>query len=185
MTWQTVRSLSRSMATTCGCLALTLSMAAVGADREDPRHPLAAALVGSWSGTLEYRDYSTDRRVTLPTTLVVASREGAALTLDYTYDEGRGRFVRSSQVVTITAAPPTYRVQSSDGTNDTTFDASGLSEVRDGTGTVVLRGRGRENDRDVELRTTVTVTPKTLTMRRDSRRPDEDWQFRNQYSFTR
>ena len=33
-----------------------------------------AALTGSWTGTLEYRDYRSDKRVTLPTTLVVSRR---------------------------------------------------------------------------------------------------------------
>lgn len=88
-------------------------------------------------------------------------------------------------LVTITAVPPAYRVQSSDGKSDTTFEAQGLSDIRDSAGTVILTGRGRENDQEVDLRTTVTLTPSTLTMRRDSRRAGEDWQFRNQYSFAR
>ena len=184
MTWRLVRTLSHRVATTCACLALALFMTAA-ATAQDAPHPLAAALVGSWSGTLEYRDYTTDRRVTLPTTLVVSSLEANVLTFDYTYDEGQGRFVRSSYVVTITAVPSTYRVQSRDGTTDSTFDASGLSDIRGGTGTVLLSGPGRENDRDVEVRTTVTITPSTLTMRRDTRRQDQEWQFRNQYTFTR
>jgi len=184
MTWRFLRTLSPGIVRTSACLTITLSMTATAVAQDTP-HPLAAALVGSWSGTLEYRDFRTDRRVTLPTTLVVASREGNALTFDYTYDEGKGRFVRSSSVVTITTLPPTYRVQSSDGTNDTTFDASGLSDIRQGAGTVILSGRGRENERDVDVRTTVTITPSTLTMRRDTRRQDEEWQFRNQYTLTR
>ena len=184
MTSRLLRTLLDRIATTSACLAITLCMTATAAAQDTP-HPLAAALVGSWSGTLEYRDFTTDRRVTLPTTLVVASRAGNVLTFDYTYDEGKGRSVRSSYVVTITPVPPTYRVESSDGLNDTTFDASGFSDIRGGAGTVILSGRGRENDRDVDVRTTVIITPATLSMRRDSRRQGEEWQFRNKYTFTR
>ena len=111
---------------TLACLAAVLATPAAPAARQDARDSLAAALVGSWKGTLEYRDFSTDRRVTLPTTLVVASDGDNALRFEYTYDEGKGRFVTSRQRVTITAVPPAYRVQSSDGKSDTTFAAQGL-----------------------------------------------------------
>jgi hypothetical protein len=172
------------IAGTMACLALAVTVAA-RADPQDALQPLAAGLVGSWRGTLEYRDFRTDRRVTLPTTLVVTAREGNMLAFEYTFDEGKGRFVTSTELVTITATPPTYRVQSGDGKSDATFAAQGMTEIRDNAGTVILTGRGRENDQAVELRTTVTLAPATLTMRRDSRRPDEDWQFRHQYSLTR
>lgn len=165
-------------------LAVFLGMMITASAQTAVQHPLAAALVGSWIGTLEYRDYSSDRRVTLPVTLSV-SGAGNDLKFEYTYDEGKGRFVTSRDRVTIEVAPPTYRVQSADGQYDQTFDTQGLSAITDNGGTVALTGPGRENDKDVELRTTMNITPTTLVMRRDSRRPGDDWQFRNQYSLHR
>jgi hypothetical protein len=160
-------------------------MAIAASAWQEARHPLAKALLGSWIGTLEYQDYSSDRRVTLPTKLTVTAAAANVLTFEYTYDEGKGRFVTSSNRITIAPAPPTYRVQSADGSYDTTFAIEGLSSIGDDGGTVVMTGRGRENDRDVELRTVVTITPSALTMRRDSRLPGDEWRFRNQYSLTR
>ena len=55
------------------------------------------ALRGEWKGALEYKDYQRpDRRVTLPTDLV-ATAEGEASVLSFTYDDGPGKTVRGQQ----------------------------------------------------------------------------------------
>src|SRR5689334_6515706 len=84
-----------------------------------------AALTGSWTGTLEYRDYRSDKRVTLPTTLVVSSPAAGALTFAYVYDDGPGKTVTSQERITIDAGKSTYRIQNADGTYDATFAATG------------------------------------------------------------
>lgn len=143
-----------------------------------------AALTGTWSGTLEYRDYRSDRRVTLPTTLAVTAADGG-LDYVYTYDDGPGKTVVSRERVTITPAAGTYRVQNADGTYDATFTAADLREFGAATNTVVLAGTGTENDVPVELRVTITVTASELTMLRESKRAGGEWLFRNRYAFTR
>lgn len=148
-------------------------------------HPFSAALAGSWTGTLEYRDYRSDRRVTLPTTLAVAAGAGNELTFSYVYDDGPGKTVRSTDRVTIDAAARSYRIQNADGTYDAIFAASGLGEFGPASRTVVLTGKGDENGVVVDLRTTITVDDTSLTMRRESRRAGEDWLFRNEYRLTR
>jgi hypothetical protein len=99
---------------------------------------LEAALVGSWTGTLEYRDYRSERRVTLPTKLVVEAEGPERLTLAYTYDDGPGKTVTSQERITIDRGRSTYRIQNGDGTYDATFAASGLE-----TFGAASRGRGR------------------------------------------
>jgi hypothetical protein len=143
------------------------------------------ALVASWTGTLEYRDYRSDRRVTLPTRLIVESGAPGQLTFAYTYDDGPGKTVRSQERITIDRAASTYRIQNGDGNYDATFAATGLAAFGSGSPTIVLIGKGDENGAPVDLRITLTVTASSFTMLRESRKAGEDWLFRNQYKFTR
>jgi len=144
-----------------------------------------AALTGSWTGTLEYRDYRSDKRVTLPTSLVVSSAGPGVMVFAYVYDDGPGKTVTSQERITIDAGRSTYRVQNADGTFDATFAATGLSEYGSGSQTVTLLGKGDENGVAVDLRTTFELGPTSLTMLRESRRAGEEWRFRNRYSLTR
>ena len=144
-----------------------------------------AALTGSWTGTLEYRDYRSDKRVTLPTSLVVAQVSPGLLTFAYVYDDGPGKTVTSQDRVSIDAGKSTYRVQNGDGTYDGTFTAAGLSEFGSGSPTVTLTGKGDENGVMVDLRITIQLGSASLTMLRESRRPGEEWLFRNRYVFSR
>ena len=148
-------------------------------------HPLTAALAGNWTGTLEYRDYRSDRRVTLPTTLAVSGDGINVLLFSYVYDDGPGKTVRSTDRITIDPVARTYRIQNGDGTYDATFAASGLAEFGPASHTVVLTGKGEENGVAVDLRTTLTLDGGSLTMLRESKKPGEDWLFRNQYRLTR
>jgi len=147
--------------------------------------PFQAALTGSWTGTLEYRDYRSDRRVTLPTKLTVTGDQPGRLQLVYTYDDGPRRLVTSRDRVTIDLPAGTYRVQNDDDAYDATFTAQGLREFGPDSSVVTLIGKGKENDLPVDLRITITVTTGSLTMLRESRQTDEEWRFRNRYRFTR
>ena len=159
-----------------GLLAIVFAVAAQAAP---------PALTGNWSGTLEYRDYRSDRRVTLPTTLAVTAAADGGLDYVYTYDDGPGKTVVSRERVTVTPAAGTYRVQNADGTYDATFTALNLRDFGAASNTVVLAGNGTENDVPVELRITITLTASELTMTRESKRAGGEWLFRNRYAFTR
>ena len=161
-------------------LALLVALTAV-----QPTLLFQEALTGKWSGTLEYRDYRSDRRVTLPTLLVVDSGGPGRLTFDYTYDDGPGKTVSSQERVTIDREGLTYRIQNGDGTYDATFAASGLASFGEASPAVVLMGKGEENGTAVDLRITLTVTAASFTMLRESRIAGSDWLFRNQYKLTR
>lgn len=144
-----------------------------------------AALTGSWKGALEYRDYQSDKRVTLPTMLVISQEESGELTFAYVYDDGPGKTVTSRDRVTVDAARSTYRIRNGDGTYDGTFATTGLAEFGPVSPTVTLLGSGDENGVKVDLRTTIQLGPASLTMLRESRRPGGEWLFRNRYALTR
>lgn len=169
--------------TTAGAALLLVALAAAGVGAQ-PNDAYTAALRGNWVGTLQYRDYRSDARVTLPTTLVVAeSATGAELA--YTYDDGPGKTVRSIERITISPDRGSYRVQNGDGTYDATFAAEGLREFGGTSNTVVLTGKGVENDQPVELRITIVVGRDTWSMLRESRPAAGEWRFRNEYRFKR
>ena len=146
---------------------------------------LEAALAGSWTGTLTYRDYRSDRRVTLPTKLVVEAVGPGQLTLAYTYDDGPGKTVTSQERITIDREKSTYRIQNGDGSYDATFEVSGLASFAPASPVIVLMGKGDENGAPVDLRITLTVQASAFTMLRESRTAGGDWRFRNQYELTR
>jgi len=116
-----------------------------------------AALTGSWTGTLEYRDYRSDKRVTLPTTLVVSQAAPGMLTFAYVYDDGPGKTVKSQDRITVDAGKSTYRVQNGDGTYDGTFTAAGLAEFGSGSSMVTLMGKGDENGGDRLIKETHAI----------------------------
>lgn len=161
--------------------ATVVILAAVGIGG-GTRQSLEDVLIGAWSGTLEYRDYRSDRRVTLPTQLVVTKNADGTLHYAYTYDDGPGKIVKSVEQVTIAADRSTYRIQNGDGSYDATFKATGLA---DASQPVVLLGAGTENDAPVDIRITITATDRSFTMLRESRRAGDDWAFRNRYTLSR
>ena len=146
--------------------------------------PLSRAVLGTWTGTLEYRDYRSDRRVTLPTRLVITAAANGTLEYAYVYDDGPGKVVTSTERVSIDSAAATYRVQNAEG-YDATFTMASADEFGAQSNTIVLTGKGTENDAVVDLRITVTVTSAELVMLRESRRAGEDWLFRNRYALKR
>lgn len=148
-----------------------------------PVQTLEASLAGSWKGTLEYRDYRGERRVTLPTTLVVTPLGNGALQYAYVYDDGPGKIVKSTERITVDVNAATYRVQNNDG-YDATFAIAGLQDFGK-TRTLVLSGKGTENDAPVELRVTLAATGSELTILRESKLAGGEWLFRNRYSFRR
>lgn len=166
-------------------ILVTLFALFLQSSNASPAGRLEAVLAGSWAGTLEYRDYRSDRRVTLPTRLVVTPAGEGALSFAYTYDDGPGKVVTSIERITIDREKSTYRVQNGDGSYDATFAANGLAAFGPASPEIVLAGKGDENGVAVDLRITITASPSSFTMLRESKKPGDDWLFRNQYKLTR
>ncbi len=146
---------------------------------------LYRGLVGEWVGQLEYRDYSSNERVFLPTCLTVkAGAGGKSVQLVYTYDDGPNKTVKELSTVVLDQATATCtsdREHSSD-----TYKAEGLAEfAKTGRGKLVLTGTGVENDKKVDVRITIAVRRNLYTYVKDTRLPGQEFQFRDGYTFTR
>ncbi len=144
------------------------------------------AFVGSWVGTLEYRDYSDDSREKLGTLLRIYRPKGSSSwVFRYVYDDGPKKVLQESQTVTLDWTHHKYVSTSEDGKDIDTYDVDGSNLKPDGTGTIVLRGKGTENRLPVEIRQTLTISDNHLDILRESQIKGQEFKFRHRYSFTR
>ncbi len=158
---------------------------------------------GSWTGTLEYRDYSAKSpdapHTKLPTTLSMRpSPDGRAVNLDYTYDDGPDKtsatpgarkIVHEREILSFTEN--TANLTGTSNAQNQIFTVAGLQPfAKTGYGTLVMTGPGKENDKPVDLRVTITLAPASLVWLKESRSmnaagtPEGDFVFRDQYNFT-
>jgi hypothetical protein len=151
--------------------------------RDSKAAAVTGALGGAWKGTLEYRDYSSDKRVTLPTTLeAVPSEDGRSITLKFRYDEGKGRFVEGSNLLKIDPDRSKLSWESDGGKSTYEYTIAGLDDfARKPGGDLVLSGTGVENEVKVGIRQTITVDGENLTILRESKKPGGEFAFRNAY----
>jgi len=144
--------------------------------RSDSAALVAKALGGAWTGTLDYRDYRKDTRTTLPTMMTCDGQ-----TLAWTFDDGPGKIVKSSESWTFDASQQVLQI--SNGRN--TPEAWQVVEARlsaDGlSATVVLDGTSRENNRTVIARKIVTREGNRLRITKMTRGAGEPFLMRQSY----
>ena len=147
-----------------------------------------AALVGTWAGTLEYRDYSepptSDKRVKLPTWLSV-SHAGDNLRFDYIYDDGPSKTVKENSLVHIDTGSAVYTTMDSVGKLEDTYKIAGLDQLRSGRGVLTLTGVGTENGKPVEVRTTLRIGRNILEVMRETASTGQAFTFRHSYTMVR
>jgi hypothetical protein len=145
------------------------------------------ACAGQWAGMLEYRDFQSNERVSLPTNLeAVMAPDGTSLRLTYTYDDGPGKIVRESSTLVIDAEKRTVTITSDPAKSSERLAISNIDEVaRTKRLTMVLSGAGEENHNKVDVRSTLSCSPNSLSWLRETRSPGQDFAFRDKYSFTR
>ena len=94
---------------------------------------LQRALVGSWAGTLEYRDFSepaaSTKRVKLPTWLSV-ELAGADLRFSYIYDDGPAKTVAENSLIRIDAAAARCSIVDPSGKLEDSYAIAGLDQLR-------------------------------------------------------
>ena len=173
------------MATPLPLCALVLAVG--GATPPAPAGPIYSALAGAWVGSLEYRDYSSNGRVFLPTILDIRKTKGSpSLTLHYIYDDGPTKVVQDTETVVIDPATATYTTVSGDGKETTKEAVVGINAfLKSRQGRLIRHGAGKENGKPVEVQTTLTVSPTTLTILKETRPAGGVFQFRDQYTLTR
>ncbi len=183
-----LRRTTRRLAGVFGVVLAALAVASAARPATGSGGPLDRLLVGGWTGTLEYRDYRTDRRVTLPTVLEVRSDSASgSLRFAYTYDDGPGKTVVDTTWVTIDPAGGRWLARSSSDSLPVVSQLSGLDAVRRaGAGTLTLTGHATDNDRPVETRTRWVLGGDSLSVTREFRTaPDRPYEFRHRYRFRR
>lgn len=132
------------------------------------------SLAGRWAGTLDYRDFGTDARVTLPTLLETDGRR-----LNWTYDDGPGKTVRESARWTFDEVGRTLTIGSSRGTE--TWRLAEAHSASDGAITLVLEGDRVENDRKVIARIVLTRSADKLRLTRMTRAEGQPFLMRHSY----
>lgn len=163
----------------------TQQAAPVAMSQAEIKQSLAAALTGSWTGVLEYRDYQSDGRVKLPTWLMV-SPDGAVLRFNYIYDDGPTKTVTEASRVTIDADKSTWTIISSDPKDAPDVAViDGLTRLKNGRGVLVLTGKGTDNNKPADVRTTIRVGRNILEITRETKQVGEEFKFRHAYTFTR
>ena len=135
---------------------------------------LSQALAGHWRGALHYRDYSSDKAVTLPTTVSIDD----GLRLAFTYDDGPGKTVQSNEQWSFDGAVLNQ------GKASKPLQVSLYRGNENGDLILVALGSGVENGQAVELRLVVLRRGDTLTISRSSRLPQQEWLLRHVYRLT-
>ena len=155
---------------------------------EQAAKEIDAALVGTWAGTLEYRDYSepptSDKRVKLPTWLSV-SHAGYNLRFDYVYDDGPSKTVKESSLVHIDKVSAVYTTIDLAGKPEDIYKIAGLDQLRSGRGVLTLTGVGTENGKPVEVRTTLRIGRSILEVMRETASTGQPFTFRHSYTMVR
>lgn len=145
----------------------------------------SGALGGHWVGTLEYRDFGNDRRVTLMTQRDIARIDASSLDFSHVYDDGPGKTVRETSHVSVDPAHRRYVVRDDDERDAYRIvEYSGFAENTD-AGRMLLAGQGKGNAQPVVIRTSIVRSGSPLTILRESQGPGEPFKFRHVYRLTR
>lgn len=146
-----------------------------------------AALAGRFTGALRYRDYQDSTRfVTLPTELTgVPSADSSSVRLDFAYDDGPGKIVRSSDHFELAGNATVLRWGPADGRQPpSVFTVRALS-VGD-TIRMVAETEGSDDNRPATLRETITISAGGIGILKEVRFSSAlPWLFRHGYTLRR
>lgn len=169
---------------------LQAALSEVPLERKGPTVPDArsftARLSGQWVGTLEYRDYQSNGRVTLPTELTITqSNDKQSANLAYVYDDGPSKTVRSSASWSLDASQSILSKVNSDG-SDLYRAIGNLNPALGQPLALTLWGRGTENGAAVDVRETLEVSQSRIRILRETRLKGQGpYEFRHEYQLTK
>ena len=123
-------------------------------------------IAGNWEGTLEYQDYSANKRVKLKTYLTVTpAPDGNSAEFATVYDDVN-RIVKESEQIKIDRAAKKYSA------GDSVYRIDSIEN-----GKIVLLGSGQDGETVEPIRKTIVYDANSLSILKETRSP---WQFRNQ-----
>jgi hypothetical protein len=142
-----------------------------GAPAQEGGKTFFQTVAGNWEGTLEYQDYSQNKRVKLKTYLTIApAPDGNSAEFQTVYDDF-GRIIKNKQIYRIDPAAKTYSA------GDSKYRIESVE-----AGKIVLSGSGQDGETVEPIRQTITFDAGSLSFLKETRTP---WQFRNQMIFRR
>lgn len=137
---------------------------------------LVKALAGTWTGTLDYRDYRNDARGTLPTVM-----QSDGLKLEWTYDDRPGKRLRSSESWALDSARQSLTISRSDSQPEQWRVAEARMSSDGSSLTIVLDGTNQENGRTVIARKILTRERNQLRITNQTRLAGEPFLMRQSY----
>lgn len=149
---------------------------------------LRAALIGQWTGVLEYRDYSepddSTKRVQLPTWLTI-SADGPSLQQYFLYDDGPHKTVDETLKIGLNVAASTYTITNGHGRIET-YRVAGYDGLHGGRGDLIITGPTLDNGRPAETRILLTIRRNLIAWTEENRPTSTaPYVFRHRYVFTR
>ncbi|MET0753660.1 MAG: S41 family peptidase [Pyrinomonadaceae bacterium] len=128
-------------------------------------------IAGNWEGTLEYQDYSANKRVKLKTYLTVTpASDGNSAEFITVYDDV-SRIIKDVETVKVDLAAKKYLA------GETEYKIESME-----TGKIILTGSGQDGEKVEPIRKTIVFDENSLSFLKETRTP---WQFRNQMIFKR
>lgn len=126
---------------------------------------------GKWQGTLEYSDYTSNKRVTMNTQITIkSSPDGNSAEIFTIYDDF-GKIYKSNGKERIDIPAKKF------------FEGEAEFAIESiESGKIVLLGSGQDGEKIEPFRKTITYTNDTLTILKETRTP---WAFRNVYTLKR
>jgi hypothetical protein len=167
-------------------LAAIVSPGGIHAQSAPNASAVHAALSGEWSGTLWYRDYQDSTRfVSLPTLLTGRlAPDSSAVQLAFTYDDGPGKTVRSTDRFSLDLAAHELAWGPAYGKDAPSRFA--VQRVLREPLTLIVEMDGEDDDRNARIRETMTVENGVLRILKEVRfAPTLPWLFRHEYRLQR
>jgi hypothetical protein len=145
------------------------------------------ALIGEWTGTLEYRDYQPPHgRVTLPTTATIGwMTDSSAVLIAFTFDDGPGKTVKSLETLQANESLDTLTWQSVGDSERNPLLVREVRRIPGDTLIIIAEQVGRDDDRPALIRETFTITANSISVLKETQPSDEPMAFRHAYRLER
>ena len=129
-----------------------------------------------WSGTLTYLDYSSNRKVSIPSTLLVSGLEGQQSKFIFDYQYPKEPQARSVDTIVI----------ANDGREFAGERVVDRQETQGGPIIIVTEKAGTDNKRKALIRHTYRIEPGNFSIKKEVRYDDTNqYLVRNEYQWAR
>jgi hypothetical protein len=159
-----------------GVLAFVLSIAGSLFQQTLVADDLRVLTGPQWVGSLTYRDYRSDKMISIPSTLTVAETSSENLSWDFAYQYPAEPKANGTKTVVIRDEG---RMLSDERVVERRQLATNLLKI-------VTEKKGKDNDRDALLRFTYLISKKSFSITKEVQyKGSIDFLARNQYSWNR